>query len=192
MGALALATFVKRQLPITGTLSGGCPLSDNPLQIELLGKCYAPPQTAMRSTNTIATLSGDRRIHHLPGEQYRILHTTRNEHACYDGSAWREIRSRRPAMAVVRKPAPTVLTAILEPAERAVVASCPELDLVTEADSPDEALADLIDMALDYSEQYMAEFERFSQSPNRAGHAGYIRALRADPTPAGARALFEA
>ena len=46
-------------------------------------------------------------------------------------------------------------------------------------------------MALDYAEQYMAEFDRFSQSPNFAAHAPYIQAIREDPTPAGARALFE-
>jgi hypothetical protein len=66
------------------------------------------------------------------------------------------------------------------------------LDLATEADSPERALDDLIGMALDYSEQYMAEFDRFSESPNRAAHAPYIRALRLDPTPAGACRLFEA
>ena len=46
-------------------------------------------------------------------------------------------------------------------------------------------------MAVDYSEQYMAEFERFEQSPNRAAHATYIRALRANPTTEGVRALFQ-
>jgi hypothetical protein len=94
-------------------------------------------------------------------------------------------------MAEVLKPAEIKLTAIIEPVERAFVALCPELDLATEGDTPDAALADLVDMALDYSEQYTAEFDRFSQSPNRAPHAPYIRALRATPTPAGARALFD-
>jgi len=94
-------------------------------------------------------------------------------------------------MAVVFKPAEIKLTAIIEPAEGAFVAFCPELDLATEGDSPDAALADLVEMALDYSEQYTAEFDRFSQSSNRAPHAPYIRALRANPTPAGARALFD-
>jgi predicted RNase H-like HicB family nuclease len=94
-------------------------------------------------------------------------------------------------MAVVLKPAEIKLTAIIEPAEGAFVALCPELDLATEGDTPDAALADLVAMALDYSEQYTAEFDRFSQSPTRAPHAPYIRALRANPTPAGARALFD-
>ncbi len=95
-------------------------------------------------------------------------------------------------MPVVLKPGQTRLTAIIEPSDNAFVALCPELDLATEGDTPEAALDDLIGMALDYSEQYMAEFDRFSQSPNRAAHAPFIKALRANPTPAGARSLFEA
>jgi predicted RNase H-like HicB family nuclease len=94
-------------------------------------------------------------------------------------------------MPIVVKSAEARLTAIIEPADGAFVAFCPELDLATESDSPEAALADLIEMALDYSEQYSAEFERFSQSPNRSGHVRYIRALRENPTQEGARALFE-
>jgi predicted RNase H-like HicB family nuclease len=93
-------------------------------------------------------------------------------------------------MPVVVKAEPTRLTAIIEPSDNAFVAVCPELDLCTEGDTPDAALADLIEMALDYSEQYMTEFERFSQSANRAAHAPYILALRANPTPEGVHALF--
>lgn len=95
-------------------------------------------------------------------------------------------------MAVILKPAQTGLTAIIEPSDNAFVALCPELDLGAEGDTAEAALEDLVHMALDYSEQYAAEFERFSQSPNRGVHAPYIRALRLDPTPAGARRLFEA
>jgi predicted RNase H-like HicB family nuclease len=95
-------------------------------------------------------------------------------------------------MPIVLKPSQRKLTAIIEPSEAVYVVSCPELDLVTEGDSPDEALDDLTEMALDYAEQYMAEFERFSQSPNRASHAPYVRAIHANPTKAGVRALFEA
>jgi antitoxin of RelE/RelB toxin-antitoxin system len=87
--------------------------------------------------------------------------------------------------------AETKLTAIIEPSDAAFVALCPELDLATEGATPDAALGDLVDMALDYAEQYAAEFERFSRSPNRAGHAPYVRALRINPTHEAARALFE-
>ena len=94
-------------------------------------------------------------------------------------------------MPVVLKPAQIKLTAIIEPSDKVFVASCPELDLATEGDTPEAALDDLIEMALDYSEQYAGEFERFSQSPNRAAHVPYIHALRRNPTTAGARTLFE-
>jgi len=66
------------------------------------------------------------------------------------------------------------LTAIIEPSEGVYVASCPELDLATEGESPELALDDLIDMAIDYAEHYMQEFELFSKSPNRAPHKQYI------------------
>ena len=94
-------------------------------------------------------------------------------------------------MPVVLKLAETRLTAIIEPSEAVFVALCPELDLATEGETADAALGDLIDMALDYAEQYAAEFERFSQSLNRAAHAPYVRALQINPTHEGARALFE-
>jgi len=94
-------------------------------------------------------------------------------------------------MPVVVKPEQKRLTAIIEPSDNVFVALCPELDLCTQGSTPDDALADLIEMALDYSEQYEAEFERFSQSLNRAAHAPYIRALRANPTAEGVRALFQ-
>lgn len=94
-------------------------------------------------------------------------------------------------MPVVLKPAQRKLTAIIEPSEGVYVAFCPELDLATEGATPEAALDDLIDMALDYAEQYMAEFDRFSQSPNRAAHAPYVQAIQANPTPTGVRALFE-
>ncbi|MBI4572313.1 MAG: hypothetical protein HY713_03385 [candidate division NC10 bacterium] len=94
-------------------------------------------------------------------------------------------------MPVVLKPAQRKLTAIIEPSEAVYVAFCPELDLATEGDTPAAAVDDLIEMALDYAEQYMAEYDRFSQSPNRAAHAAYIQAIHANPTPSGVRALFE-
>ena len=94
-------------------------------------------------------------------------------------------------MPVVLKPIEKKLTAIIEPSEGVYVAFCPELDLATEGDTPEAALDDLIEMALDYAEQYMAEFDRFSGSPNRTAHAPYIQAIHTNPTPAGVRALFE-
>ena len=94
-------------------------------------------------------------------------------------------------MPIILKPVHLKLTAIIDPSDRAFVAICPELDPATEGDTPEAALSDLIDMTLDYAEQYVAEFDRFSKSPNRAVHAPYIEVLRSNPTPAGVRALFE-
>ena len=71
-------------------------------------------------------------------------------------------------MPVTIKDVSEKLTAIIEPSEEVYVATCPELDLATEGNTPEEALDDLIDMAMDYAEQYMEEFELFSKSPNRA------------------------
>lgn len=65
------------------------------------------------------------------------------------------------------------LTAIIEPSEGVYVATCPELDLATEGNTPDEALDDLIYMAVDYAEHYMEEFELFNKSYNRAAHKPY-------------------
>ncbi len=64
-------------------------------------------------------------------------------------------------MAIVMKESTTDLTAIIEPSERRYVIYCPELDLAAEADTPDAALDDLIEMAIDYAEQYVEEFELF-------------------------------
>jgi len=94
-------------------------------------------------------------------------------------------------MPVVLKPTEKKLTAIIEPSEGVYVAFCPELDLATQGETPAAALGDLIELALDYAEQYMTEFDRFSQSPNRAAHVPYIQAIHANPTPTGVRALFE-
>jgi len=100
------------------------------------------------------------------------------------------IRKEVRAMPVVMKDTASKLTAILEPAEGKFIASCPELDLCTEGETAEEALEDLIDMAVDYAEHYMQEFDRYSTSPNRAGHFPYIQALHAASSRETARRLF--
>ena len=82
------------------------------------------------------------------------------------------------------------LTAIIEPSEGVYVASCPELDLATEGESPESALDDLIDMAIDYAEHYMEEFEPFSKSSNRASHKPYILEIHERRTKEKVRELF--
>lgn len=82
------------------------------------------------------------------------------------------------------------LTAIIEPSEGVYVASCPELDLATEGNTSEESLDDLIDMAIDYAEQYMEEFDLFSKSPNRASHKPYILEIHKRGTREKVRELF--
>lgn len=82
------------------------------------------------------------------------------------------------------------LTAIIEPSECVYVANCPELDLATEGDTIEEALNDLIDMTMDYADQYLEEFELFSKSPNRASHKSYILEIHKRKTKEKVRDLF--
>ena len=93
-------------------------------------------------------------------------------------------------MPVAIKDVSEKLTAIIEPSEGVYVATCPELDLVTEGNTLEEALDDLIDMTMDYAEQYMEEFELFSKSPNRAAHKPYILETHEKETKERVRELF--
>ena len=93
-------------------------------------------------------------------------------------------------MAIILKESATALTAIVEPAEGKYVISCPELDLATEGDTPESAFEDLVDMTLDYAEQYMEEYHRFSKSPNRAAHAPFIKVIHEMRSREKVRALF--
>ena len=93
-------------------------------------------------------------------------------------------------MAIVLKEHSTALTAILEPSDGRYVIVCPELDLATEGDTPEDAFEDLVGMVMDYAEQYTEEFERFSKSPNRAAHAPFIQAIRALGSQEKVKTLF--
>jgi predicted RNase H-like HicB family nuclease len=93
-------------------------------------------------------------------------------------------------MPIALKDVSEKLTAIIEPSEGVYVATCPELDLVTEGDTPEAALDDLIDMAMDYTDQYMEEFDIFSRSPNRASHKPYIFEIRERGTKERVKELF--
>ena len=58
-----------------------------------------------------------------------------------------------------------------------VCAFCPELDLVTEMATPDEALEDMLESMQDYAEEYLEDLEIYENSPNRAHHLPYILAI---------------
>lgn len=70
-------------------------------------------------------------------------------------------------------------------------AYCPELDLVTEMDTPDEAIEDMIEAIKDYAEEYLEDVEPYSKSPNRAHHLPYIRAISSRKTDWELRMLIE-
>lgn len=70
-------------------------------------------------------------------------------------------------------------------------AYCPELDLVTETDTPEEAVEDMIEAMKDYAEEYIEDFELYSKSPNRAHHLPYIRAIESCKTDWELKMLIE-
>jgi len=70
-------------------------------------------------------------------------------------------------------------------------AYCPELDLVAEMNTPEEAIEDMIEAMKDYAEEYMEDFELYSRSPNRAHHLPYIKAISSCKTDWELRMLIE-
>ena len=71
------------------------------------------------------------------------------------------------------------LTVILARDEALVCAFCPELDLVTEMPTPNEALEDMLEAVQDYAAEYLEELEIYQNSPNRGHHLPYIQAIAA-------------
>jgi len=70
-------------------------------------------------------------------------------------------------------------------------AYCPELDLVTEMDTPEDAIDDMLESIKDYAEEYMEDFDTYSKSPNRAHHLPYIKAVSACKSNWDLRMLIE-
>ena len=69
------------------------------------------------------------------------------------------------------------LTVILARDEDQYCAYCPEIDLVTEMPTSEEALEDIVEAMKDYAEEYLNELELYANSPNRAHHLPYIKAI---------------
>lgn len=86
-----------------------------------------------------------------------------------------EQEKRRPTL-LLQGP---LLTVILAPdeVEGMICAFCPELDLVTEMPTEEEALGDLLEALRDYAEEYEEESDLYAKSPNRAHHRPYIQAI---------------
>ena len=70
-------------------------------------------------------------------------------------------------------------------------AFCPELDLVTETDTYEETVDDMIDAIRHYADEYMTDYELYTKSPNRAHHLPYIEAIRSCKTDWELRMLIE-
>lgn len=76
--------------------------------------------------------------------------------------------------AVEGRALPEALTAKLTWSDGQCCAYCPELDLATAADTEEEALTELAEMAIEYAEDYLDEFETYAYSPDRASHLPFI------------------
>lgn len=71
------------------------------------------------------------------------------------------------------------LTVLLAQDNGNYCAFCPELDLVTEMESEEATLNDILEAMQDYAQEYLAELSLYLNSPNRAHHYPYIRAIAA-------------
>lgn len=74
------------------------------------------------------------------------------------------------------------LSVILAKSDQGYCAYCPELDLVTQLDTPEETLRDMVEAIRDYAEEYLKERELYANSPNRAHHLPYVQAVAACKT----------
>ncbi len=83
------------------------------------------------------------------------------------------------------------LTILLAKDNDSYCAKCPELDLVTQLPTAEEALEDLIEAIKDYSKEYLRDRKLYAASPNRAHHLPYIEAIAACKTDWDLRTLIE-
>ncbi len=67
-----------------------------------------------------------------------------------------------------------LLTIYIIKDEERYMAKCPELDIVTEMDTSEQALDSIIEMISEYSEDYKDREEIFTKSPNRFHHKPYV------------------
>jgi len=61
-------------------------------------------------------------------------------------------------------------------------AYCPELDLVTAMDTPQEAIEDMLEAIKDYADEYWKDYDLYTNSPNRQYHLPYIKRIIACKT----------
>lgn len=63
--------------------------------------------------------------------------------------------------------------------------------MVTEMDTYEETIEDMIEAIKDYANEYTTEFNLYSKSPNRAHHLPYIEAIKSCKTDWELRMLIE-
>ena len=68
----------------------------------------------------------------------------------------------------------SLLTVLIIKDNGRYMAKCPELDLVTEMDTKEEALKAMVELIREYAGDYKAREEIYLKSPNRAHHKPYI------------------
>lgn len=85
-------------------------------------------------------------------------------------------KTTHPTQIVCQAP---MLTVLLVRDDGRILAKCPELDLVTEMSTPQEALQAIVEMLQEYAEDYQQREEVFLASPNRAHHKPYVDSILA-------------
>lgn len=68
----------------------------------------------------------------------------------------------------------SLLTVLLIKDDGRCMAKCPELDLVSEMDTKEEALQAMVELIREYAQDYEAGEEVYLRSSNRAHHKAYI------------------
>jgi predicted RNase H-like HicB family nuclease len=73
----------------------------------------------------------------------------------------------------------SLLTIFIAKDDESYMAKCPELDLITEMNTKEEALKAIVEMIVEYAEDYKSNEYMYVRSPNRAHHKPYIDAILA-------------
>ena len=77
---------------------------------------------------------------------------------------------------------PPLLTVYILQDDSGYMAKCSELDLVTEMNTPAKALDAMLEMMVEYAEDFRARLRQFTHAPNRVYHLPYVEAILATKT----------
>jgi len=84
-----------------------------------------------------------------------------------------------------------LISLILARDNNMICAFCPELDIITEMPTEEEALIDVLDAIRDYAREYKSSFKSYRKSPNRAHHWPYVKAILKTKNNWGLRKLLD-